>query len=207
MELIGDPTAGNKKYAQIDACYDAFVKDLPMTGTLTESDFILAKQKLDVAAAQIKELNKYYKSSAPRVVYTEKAFNGILENLKSGKIEEKNQGTLLANVVTGTLKEFRDLHWKNIYKKLTPEVSRKMFAAADARNKSMIAEIEKYRSEGRRVFVIVGAAHIFGSLFHKGNRDVKPSLRKHKFTIVTRKNELSGIVGLLNTDLKSVKLK
>ena len=71
------------------------------------------------------------------------------------------------------------------------------------RNDSLIKEINKYREEGRKVFVIAGASHLleFPKPW-KSCKEVQEVLRQQKFIVIVNENNFTKKIAELNSNFE-----
>lgn len=184
-------------------------EDIKTKKDFTEAELAALKIKLDEFVEKINNLNKYYKSKSEKVLNAGKILEYSFEKLKNKMLssEIEKQGLVLYAVIINILQELEKNQEKALHKNMTHKEKQQIMKAIKKRNASLIAEINKYREEGHRVFIFAGASHLLQ--FPKPYRSckaVKECLHKNKFTIVTKRQFFKTRFKQLNPELKKFSL-
>jgi hypothetical protein len=207
-ELYGNPGKRNKEiFNSVFSLYKAIDKIMPKEkGKLTEQELADVKVFVDKLKVKIPEANKYYKSKMLGVLNAATFLENWFDRLKKGTLSvEKNDG----NVFRYLLKELIQALCKNsekaFHKNITREEVRFIMKGVQARNASLIHEIKKYRSQGRRVFVIAGAFHLLHLPKEQHCKVVKEGLATEKTALFARKQDFTRGAAKLNPDLAKIR--
>lgn len=148
-----------------------------------------------------------YQSNSKCVVACDQSLDKVMESLAQGEFE--NPGlTLYLAVLKIAAKLEKEQEKALLSTNITPKELEEISQYIPARNISLVNEINKYRGRGKKVFVVTGASHLLQ--FPPPWEDcsiVKEALHKHKFAIITRKDEFTAKLVKRNADLKRFPLK
>lgn len=192
------------RYDELQKLCNYFQDNLRMEGTLTDEEITLLKIRLNELIEKIRDLNRYYKSKSKIVLQADKILEEGFEKLKKGDLSsEGNHGEVLYCIILEILVELEKNQEGALHKNMTSNEIAEIMNGVSLRNASLINEINKYRREGRKVFVIAGASHLleFPNPY-RSCKEVKESLHKNKFIVITRKDNFTKKIAQLNSDLK-----
>ncbi len=192
------------KYEELQKLSNYFRDNLKMEGNLTDEEIDILKIKLDELTGKIKYLNEYYKSKSKIILQSDEILKEVLEKLKKGNLSSVGKhGAMLYAIIIKILVELEKNQEKALYKNMTSNEVTEIMAGVSVRNTSLINQINKYRREGRKVFVIAGASHLleFPSPY-KSCKEVKKCLGNDRFVVITRKRDFTKKIAELNSELK-----
>lgn len=154
-----------------------------------ENDLEGIKSLLIQLIADVKKWNKYYQSDSEYILNFDEAVNMCLE--------ENEEIDTLAGVLRLCLNQFQTEH--PIYKnKLSKDERAAILAFAKERNVSLATQIQKYREEGKRVFVIAGTSHLFKCPNYPDCKEVREVLEDDSYIMIMRKDLQKTLNGRKN---------
>lgn len=146
-------------------------------------------KKANLLKEKIECLNKYYQSNSDIVVNANHFIDEAL-----GKLKNNRSDLSFMQFVKKAFVELDKNHEKAALQNVTEEDIRVAKKTLAARNDSLIREINKYRKEGRRVWVIAGQGHFLhgeNDLNFSSVTKVQICLKKHKHVIFVDTKEYS----------------
>lgn len=187
------------KYQELTSLVELFKTTFPKNCQFNQTEISHLRNSFEEIGNKIVELNQYYQSKKPLIVNIKRTLSNLLQQVKDHKFEEPRKSLLY--IISKILTELEKMQEKALYKNLSPEAAEILKKNAPLRDSSLIHEIQKYRSEGRRIFVIGGLAHFLQTPITSENL-VKKELAKHQFVVLGRSNEIDKFANL-NKDMPS----
>ena len=191
----------DSKYSELLNIKDSFNDIIEMEGQLTSKEIAAIQIRLDKLKENIKNLNIYFQVKSIENVYT--VLDNMFEKWKKGELSSTGRhGHVFYAVILKILSLFEKKQESALYKNMTGNESAEIMKGVSVRNASLINEINKYRQNGRKIFVIAGASHLL-EFPHpwESCREVKKCLKNNQFVVITRKRDCTTQIAELNSDL------
>jgi hypothetical protein len=159
-------------------------------------DFEAIGSHLDVVISEFQKLAAYFDPKMPPA-----KIEAEIKRCYEGSKTKDNPREVFQVVIVLLLKKLEDKQEKAFLDHETPDEIEKVIKNVRQRNLSLVTEIQRYHAQGKRVFVIAGAAHFLHwpfSVSSSALKEIHACLREHKFVMCAEKNMRTSLVMLFN---------